>query len=162
MKKLAALLIGMSLVPSLFAQAGGSLQTATVTLTSAQVQNLKASPITLVPAPGAGNYLNIVAVVVQYKAGSNPYTVPSGGHFSLLLGTGTGASGPIESSDLSATGFIDQAQSHIRVPRISAIANAQGNLENRALTVTNDGGAEWTGGDGSVVINISYNVVTLQ
>jgi hypothetical protein len=162
MKKLAALLIGMSLVPSLFAQAGGTPQTVTVTLTSAQVQSLKASPVTLIPAPGVGNYLNIVAVVLQYKAGSTPYAVPSGGHFSLLLGVGGSASGPIESSDLSATGFLDQSQNHSRVPRISSIANAQSNLENRALMVTNDGGAEWTAGDGTIVVTVNYNVVALQ
>ena len=95
MKKLAVLLIGMCLVPSLFAQAGGALQTATLTLTSAQVQSLRASPVTLIPAPGAGNCLNIVSVVLQYKAAATPYAVPSGGHFSLLIGSGAGASGPI-------------------------------------------------------------------
>jgi len=162
MRKIIVLLVGLCLVPALFAQAGGPLQTATVTLTSAQLQNLKAGPVTLIAAPGAGSYINVVAVVFQYKAGTAPYVVASGGHFSMLIGAGANGNGPVETSDLSATGFIDKTQNHIRVPRISSVGDSQGNLENQALQVTNDGGAEWTDGNGTVTITVSYTVVALQ
>jgi len=163
MKKIAAIAILIGTLPaSVFAQSAASVQSASITLSSAQTQSLKGSPVTLVAAPGAGNCLSVLSAVLQYKAGSAPYAVSGGGHFSLLFGSAPGASGPVESSDLSATGFIDQAQNQIRIPRLSAMANAQSGVENAALAISNDGDAEWSAGNGTVTITVYYTVVALQ
>ena len=35
-------------------------------------------------------------------------------------------------------------------------------FENQPIIVQQNGSTEWTGGDGTVVINVSYTIVTLQ
>jgi len=53
-KTFIVVLTALFLVPVLFGQStGGAIQTATVTLSSAQLLSLRAMPVQLVPPPGA-------------------------------------------------------------------------------------------------------------
>jgi hypothetical protein len=156
MRKLMVVLLAIWLAPALFAQApNGPVQSFTATLSSAQLQHLKASPVQLVAAPGTGKLLNLVSVVGQYKSGGSAYTVTDGGQFNLALG-----GSPIHIT-LTATGFIDQTSNQVQM-NSGSHGGAQNSMENQPLIVSNDGSAEWTDGDGSVIVTVYYTVVDLQ
>src|SRR5689334_12942887 len=74
----------MLLTPALLAQSGGAVQTAIVTLSSAQLLHLHATAVQLVPAPGAGNVIKPISFTLEYKFGTAPYTAPDG---SFAIGT---------------------------------------------------------------------------
>jgi len=156
MRNTLLLLLALCLVPALFAQ-GGPVQTVTVTLTSAQLQHLGSAHVQLLAAPGTGNVLSVISAVAQYKAGSTPYTVQSG-RLNLFLGD----PGNVVVASAPAAGFLDQPANQVRLMPQSAGGDAQANYENQPLMAANDGGSEWTSGDGSVVISVTYTVVALQ
>src|SRR5207248_8056981 len=86
MRKVMIALFILSLTNGLSAQASGGVETATVTLSSAQLRNLRQSPVILIPAPGPGQALNVASAMLQYEAGSERY---AGGHsrFEITLGS---------------------------------------------------------------------------
>jgi hypothetical protein len=151
-KSLVAFFSLIAFVPGVFAQ-GGGVQTASVTLTSAQVQHLHASPVQLVASPGAGQFVDVISVAYQYRAGSTPYALSNGGNFVV---------GPAAIFPTSATGFIDQTSNAVAVAGKSTETVYQSVVENQAITVSNDNGTEWANGDGTVTVTISYRVVALQ
>jgi hypothetical protein len=153
MRKLLLVLMTVWLAPAVIAQT--AVQSATVTLSSAQLQHLKASPVQLVAAPGSGKLLNLVSVVGQYKAGGSAYMVGQGGDFIAALGNA-----PLNIR-LNAAGFIDQTSNHVQLNSPSGLGS-QGAMENQALMIANSGSGEWTDGDGSVIVTVYYTVVDLQ
>jgi hypothetical protein len=156
MHKLFAVLMVVSIVPAVFAQGTDSaVQKAVVTLSSVQLQHLRANPVQLVPAPGSGKLLNLISLVGQYKFGSSPYSLGSGGYLSTTVG---GA--PIHVA-LTTPGFLDQSVNQVRMNGGSS-GGAQSGMENQALMIANDGSGEWTDGDGSVIVTVYYTVVDLQ
>jgi hypothetical protein len=148
----------LCLVPGVFAQSGGPVQTATVTLTSAQLLHLKAAPVQLVAAPGSGMAINAISAVLQYKFNSAAYASPAGGtgfEISFSGESGSYLTGP-------AVGFIDQSASRISQLSPGGPVCSQANAENAPLIIRNMDGAEWTSGDGTVVVTVHYTVVALQ
>ena len=156
MRKIAAALITILLVPAMFAQSGSGVQTASVTLSSAQLLNLHNTPVQLIPAPGAGNIVKPLSITLQYKAGSTPYNA-SDGNFAVGTPSLPGAThGP-------GGGFIDQTSDQVAyVGGFGGAYGSRSNFENQPVIVQQNGSAEWTAGDGSVVVNISYTIVALQ
>lgn len=145
------------LLPGLFAQTSGSgVQTATVTLSSAQLLHLRGTPVQLAPAPGAGNVIKPVSFTLEYKFGSAPYTAP-GGNFAV------GTPGFVAAVQQPAVGFIDQASDQVAfLGSFGGAFGPRSSFENQPLSLTQNGSAEWTEGDGSVVISVIYTVVALQ
>ena len=154
MRKLASIVFVLCVTPGLLAQAS-SMQASTTVLASAQLQHLNASPVQIAAAPGPGELLNLVSVVAQYKSGGAPYVIPADGQFSFELG---GA--PIQIT-LVAKGFIDQSANQVQM-NTGSHGGTQASMENQPLSLTNDGDAEWTGGDGTVIVTAYYTVVDLQ
>jgi hypothetical protein len=161
-KKLHAVLIVVLVVPELMAQVtgSGSVQTVSSALTAAQIASLRGSPVTLIPAPGAGKIIAPVSMVVQYKFGTTPYTTTSGGNFNFSLGPIS--NGEVAFAPVGATTFIDQVMNQVSVRAGASIGDSQARLDNQDLRVTNDGSAEWANGDGTVIITVYYTVVPLQ
>jgi hypothetical protein len=156
MRNVLVLLMAIWLAPGLLAQAPSApVQSITTTLSSAQLQHLKANPVPLVAAPGAGKLLNLVSLIAQYKSGGSVYKVTDGGQFNLALG------GSLIHITLTATGFIDQTSNQVQM-NSGSHGGAQNSMENQPLTVSNDGPTEWTDGDGSVIVTVYYTVVDLQ
>ncbi len=153
MRKLFVVLMAVCLAPALFAQT--TVQSATVTLSAAQLQHLKATPAQLVAAPGSGKLLNMVSLVGQYKAGSTAYVLGNGGDFSASLGSAQ------LGIRLNAAGFIDQTTNQVQFNSPSGLGS-QSSMENQPLMIFNSGAGEWTGGDGTVVVTVYYTVVDLQ
>jgi hypothetical protein len=141
------------------AQTAGPVQTASVTLTSAQLRSLHGSPVQLIAAPGTGQALAPISVVFQYKAGSSVYTIPGGGRLALYISAPQNLV-----TQVSAAGFLDQSTSQIFMSEgIGGIGSSpQGTLENASMMAANDGSTEWTNGDGTVTITVYYTIVALQ
>ena len=72
------------------------ITTATTTLTTAQVNNLKATPISLVAAPGAGYWLEFRGATLSYNYTTTAFTVGSDEDFIIRYDGGAG-------SDLTAS-----------------------------------------------------------
>ncbi len=131
--------------------------TATVSLTTAQVKALRASPFTLLAAPGAGLQIIVHRVTVEYVFVTTPYTVPGGATLGLTIG-GTNAV-----TAIVGAGLLDQGANTIAytgsVNQATGIAVAT--LANAPLVITNTGGAEFTVGDGTLAVNVFYNIIAV-
>src|SRR3954462_11707948 len=81
------------------------INVATVTLTNAEIKALRATPKTLVAAPGAGKMLEFVSAQLKLVAGANVLT-ESTANLAVKYTDGSGAA---VSQTIECTGFIDQA-----------------------------------------------------
>lgn len=127
---------------------------ANVTLTSAQVKALKATPITLVAAPGADLAVVPIAVniVVNY-GGTNAFTEDADD-----LSIGYATSGEIK--EIESTGLIDQTNDEWRYITFEH-AETFIPVENEAVVITNldDEIAGNAAGDNTVLVRLYYRVV---
>jgi hypothetical protein len=138
----------------------GAIQVATVTLTSAQLKALRATPVQLVAAPGAGKVIQAISSFWQYSAGATPYTVPDG---SLVIYNATAGLVLGERFTENAAGFLDQAASQVLLLNAdNTQAQPATSFANKALLIANNGSGEWTAGDGTVIVTVYYAVVTLS
>ena len=127
-----------------------------VTVTSAEVLLLRATPKELVPAPGAGKILMLQDALLQLDYNSAAYT-ESADNLAIKY---TDGSGVAVSDAIEATGFIDQtADTTTRgVPVKDAIvANAA--CENAALVLHNTGDGEYATGDSPLRVDVYYRIV---
>ena len=161
MRKTLVSLLALCIVPGLFAQSAGTVQTATVTLTAAQLQHLKSAPVQLVPAPGSGKAILDIGQQFQYRAGSTPYSVVScaDGKFSIYISSNPSSGG----FRLNAAGFLDQPTSQLASGGNTGTWSVpQSSGDNSPLMVGNIGPVEFADGDGTVTITVEYAVVDLQ
>jgi hypothetical protein len=136
------------------------------TLTSAQVLALKATPVQILSAPGAGAMYLVGAVVYQYKFVTTPYTVNGSGNQYLCVYAGTQPALATLGQAyvyISSTGFMDQGASQLFQGAGLARA-AQTVLDNGALFVSlpSDATAELLAGDGTLTVSAEYATVALQ
>lgn len=148
---------GLLLVNGAPLPASANLQVAQITLTAAQMLALRATPIQIVPAPLANQYVNIVDAFAEYVFNTTGYTIGSGGHIDFVIGTQDSKFGFV------ATGFIDQTASMTQkvVPDATPALLTKANTAGQAVSIKNIGSAEYTLGDGSVVVTLMYNLITL-
>jgi hypothetical protein len=113
-----------------------------VALTNAQIKALRATPVALVPAPGAGKWNQFLELILFLDYGSNVLTETA---YNLLVRYGDG-SGTAASQVIECTGFIDQAAdvATIGLPVLDNIVT-KANGENKALVLHNNGAAEFGG-----------------
>jgi len=133
---------------------------AEVSLTNAEIKALRATPKTLVAAPGAGKYLEFAGAVLFLDYGSNALT-ESADNLAVRY---TDGSGTIVSQAIEATGFIDQTADTATnaLPKIDAIA-AKSACENKALVLHNTGDGEYAGNaaaDTVMRVKVAYRVHT--
>jgi hypothetical protein len=136
---------------------GGLCSSASVTLTAAQILALRATPITVIPAPGAGYVIELVEGGAYLSYGSAAYV----GAYNLQLkykdGTGAVASEPIPSATFHSS---VTASTAIGIEKISAgTAVAKTVCDNQPIVIHNVGGAELTTGDSPIRIRVMYRVV---
>lgn len=124
----------------------------TVTLTNAQVKALRATPITLVPAPGAGKVLRLVeATLVFHRVAAYTESADNLG-IKYVDGSGTQAS-----ADIETTGFLDAAGDAVTfaVPHVAEpILTAAGELSNAPLVLHNTGDGEYGAGNASNTLKV--------
>jgi hypothetical protein len=134
---------------------------ATVTLTNAEIKALRATPKTLVAAPGAGKVIELVSAQLKLSGGTNALT-ESADNMAIRYTDGSGA---IVSQAIEATGFIDQTAATLTnaLPKIDAIV-AYASGANKALVLHNTGDGEWGGNaaaDVTMTVDIAYRVHTI-
>jgi hypothetical protein len=133
------------------------IRNVTVTVSAAELAAIRATPKTLVAAPGAG-YMNQflgATLLLDYTAPGFTETADN------LAVKYTNGSGVAVSDTIECTGFIDQTADTITVAvpvKDAIVAKSAG--ENKALVLHNTGDGEFAGGGGSALrVNISYRIV---
>lgn len=165
------------------AAGSGGLQVARVTVSSAQLLNLAAAPVTIVPPPGAGKIIvpalgwQYIAAqtagtlsggpVLVYKFASTPYVDGGGGFPCLFLGANPatwfidyfGASFWDQTADQVQSGFAQAASGLPAPPGMGPVVSVSSVANQPLMFGLTPGGASPTGGDGSVLVTVPYFVV---
>ncbi len=142
------------------------VQTTTVTLTSAQVKALRATPITIVAAPGVNKVVNILSCFVKLKyGGTSAFT--AGASQTLRLGyIGTGGTA-ILTTALANTSIVATTD---RVAFSGATANTgfadtgATLATNSAVVIYNSVATEISGNaanDNTIVVSVTYQIVSV-
>lgn len=140
-----------------FAPIGGGLRYAEVSLTANEIKALRATPKTLVAAPGSGKLLEFVSAVLLLDATATAFT-ESDDNMAIKYTDGSGAA---VSGTIEATGFIDQTADTMTtaVGKLDTIV-AKSGCENKALVLHNTGDGEYATGTGTMRVKIAYRVVS--
>jgi len=136
-------------VASILASGGYIPQRATVTLSSADILDLHNTPVELVPAPGAGKWLNVHNVTKYFAYGTVEYTAASDGVIYVAWGT------TYDEYDwtVNVAGSLD-----IIGATLVGGTHAASSLVNQPLSACLGFGDELTLGDGTLTITVWYSV----
>ena len=138
--------------PQLGSNYVANFQSATITLTAAQVIALPGTPIQLVAA-SSGNLIKVVAVEMLYTKGSAAFTIGSSKH--LIVQYHTSAT---LIQQIGTTGFIDQASNKTGM-LIGGGAGGVG-IGGQAVEITSDDTTPVSGGTGSTVkVTVYYDIL---
>lgn len=137
-----------------------TIQYAAVSLTNAEIKALRATPKTLVAAPGTGKVLEFVSATLFLDYGSNALTETTD-NMAIRFENG---SGTIVSQAIESGSFIDATADTMTnaLPKIDAAA-AKTACENKALVLHNTGDGEFggnAGADTTMRVKIAYRVHT--
>lgn len=126
-------------------------------VSSAQVLALNATPITIVPAPGANLALVCEGAVIHKPAGTAYAGIAAGEDLSVKY---TGAAG-LEVGEVETTGFLDQTTAQTRFMRVHTAASAISSIipVANAVLVLHLLVGEITTGDSPLHIRVYYRVV---
>ena len=156
-----------TLVPVLLFKMPGGGGFAQTTITNAQILTLHATPVTIVPAPGAGKFVRLRGLSINYLYLTAAFT--GGGAFNLYYGSTSGTqikAGPGALNFLAAT--------FLTGPTANALADFSGqfdpynttegydvsaNLLNEAIILTN-ASAAFAAGGGSLFVQASFETIT--
>lgn len=140
---------------------GGLCSSASVTLTAAQVIASKVTPITVIPAPGAGYVIELVAGGAYLSYGSAAFT-QSGAANEILQLCYKDTTGAKTSEVVPFTGFLAAtASTAVGIEKISTGAPvAKTDSDNQPVVIATFGTGAFSGGTGSTVrIRVMYRVV---
>lgn len=131
-------------------------------LTSAQVKALRATPLTIIPAPGAGKMVVVESLTLQLNyGGTNAFTESTANLVLQYTDSGTDITASIET-----TGFIDQTADTVAIiyPATIATAAAATAVVNEAVELFNTGAGEIAGNaanDNTLNVIVAYRVVDM-
>lgn len=132
--------------------------TRTVDLTAAQIKGLAGSPIELVPAPGAGRWLELVSARLCLDYGSEALAEPSSpDDLAVEYYSGTGPA----VATITANGFVTATVDTVAtVPGAALVGTATTTIVNRNLALVNTGD-DYTGNasnDTALRIIVTYRI----
>jgi len=145
---------------ALLSQGASDLRWADVALTNADIKALRATPKTLVAAPGTGKVVEFLSAVLMLKAGTNVLTEATA-NLAVRYKDGSGVQ---VSQTIETTGFIDQAADQITygLQKLDPIT-ARSACENQPLVLHNLGAGEIAGNaanDATMKVKVGYRVHT--
>lgn len=127
----------------------------TVTITSAQLKNIKATAVEIVPAPGANKIIIPEMVIYDFNYVAPQYT--NGGTLTLRWAAGV----DVPTTNISQA----QIQGAVNVVLPSATVTFLGldrlALVNNNIVMTHVGASEYATGNGTLTINIKYRIVSV-
>lgn len=139
-----------------------NILSASITLTSDQILSLAETPVTIISSPGAGLYVNIIALTIEYVFKTTPYSVADSSETFNIVPAGRQASILIS---VYQAGLVDQTVSS--VAGLSATLQAVNNDDNAVPMATYKNEAiqinaseDVTDGDGTMVVTIYYAIET--
>lgn len=126
----------------------------TGTISTAQMLTLGSSPVTIISAPGANKYLNILNINISYKYGSVVYDFGASDHPTFRFDSSTDAAWII--NYLYANGASD----YNRILGITAtdIYGSVPSITNDALIFTTGTNGDPTQGDGDIDVVVWYTI----
>lgn len=130
------------------------LQTTTVTIASADVKTLNATPVELVEAPGAGNAIQFIDAVLTLD-----YTAAYTGDHALLIGF-SGGSVPV-ATNIAHGDFIQKTADSIFIAQPLGQFDASiAAVEDEALVLSaEDAFAGDAGDDNQVTVTVTYRII---
>lgn len=144
---------------------GTALRSVQLPLTNAQAKAFRATPVTIVGAPGAGRVIVPVSCAISLVYGGTNAFVQggAGSNFSLKYKDGTTAS--LMSGGIGA--FVQNTTNalSLMVPAVAAgseVNITKANADNQPLVVHNPAAAELTGNagaDNTFVLNLVYQII---
>jgi len=141
------------------------IQRTLVTITAAQLRALRATPVTLLAAPGSGKFIEHVSSHWWMDYGTVAHSAPSnaGDDIGLRYTDGSGA----VVATLEANGFIDGSSDQHRMVTGGAAtptsAQSLAPVSNAALVAHNVGAAEFSGtGDGVLKVELFFRIRDLE
>jgi len=126
-----------------------------VAVTSAQILGMYAAQVPIVPAPGAGKLVIVGRNTYTYLFGTTQYA--AGGVIGLEYGLTAALAGPAASTTLAAATFNGYAASNtfeLTPDNTNVLANVIG----LGISLGNQTAA-FTTGDGTLLVNLEYNIV---
>jgi hypothetical protein len=143
--------------------AGGGIQTATVVLTSSQIKNLHATPITIIPAQGPGTFIEVIAIANKSTyGGNNVFIAAAAQKLGLYYVDGSGTTIMVS---FVVNGQIIAAENRYTTGVISNIADlAPALVENVPVVIFNSVATEISGNaanDNTITVVITYEVLTI-
>lgn len=129
-----------------------------VTIATAAVRTLNATPVTVVPAPGAGKFIEVDSIRVMLDYGTAAYDGVAGSGEDLAFKY-TNASGAKVVTDIAGSGFGDASADAQRLTRGIAVTPAL-----NAAVVAHILSGEWyaAAGDSPLLVEVFYRVRTAQ
>lgn len=127
-----------------------------VSLTSAQILGAFSSPVTLVPAPGVGKAVRLLAITGRLNYGSVQYT--GGGSNSIIYPTSLLFTG--QQVVIPSTNFVNSIGNKITTFILTAPGNVSNVVENDSLSFRTMGTA-YANGDSTIDFYITYQIITL-
>jgi|SRR5580765_156199 len=135
-----------------------SVQQATqeFSLTATNLKALRATPMQLVAAPGAGKYIRLLSYELIYTFLTTAFTNTNA---TLKLFQGTTANAVALTADLGAI-LLNTASRQENGTSPIDVTDTLTHMQNVALFAGNDGSAEFLAGLGSLKILVTYQIVT--
>lgn len=131
-----------------------------VTVSSAELLALAAAPKTIIPAPGATQYIRFLRAELTLDFNAAAYVITNAGDD--LAFRYTDGAGAICSQTLQAQGFLDETEdAFLFGEAIDEIGGEVSDLLNQPVVLDNIGAAEYTTGDSPVYVEAHYEVKSL-
>ena len=131
-----------------------TVKNAKVTLTAAQLQDIVANPVNIIPAPGAGKTIQPLSVSIRTNHNGTSYA--DGLYADLYYGPAANDT-PCQVADRIAFSVLSGISNFTTA--IPLVNGGVAEVENQALSLT--GPYNFTGNGGNVVVNVVYAVVSL-
>lgn len=124
-------------------------------VTSAQLLALKTTPISIIPAPGAGKFIQVIGVDMRMLFGGTAYTLNAG---TLKVFYGPVANAKAITGDQSAllTAGANSTTLNAAISAETTLTDAQ--ALNVDIELGNDGAANYTLGNGTLVVYVEYEI----
>ena len=129
------------------------IQKAVMTLTAAQIMAMYAAPVSILPAPAAGQVLVIDQFIVQMKPGATPFT--GGGAVSFQY---HGTAIVPHSANVPAATVTSAAASENVVPPPTGVIQPP---VATGIDITN-ATAAFAAGNGTMIVTVFYSIITLN